>query len=279
MANATVTTQANWIPDIWSNEVKRAMENKKVMAGLVKRFDADVSREGDTIYVPNLANLTAVDKTAGSDLTPSANTEDKNTITINKHKAVYMLLEDIAQIQSKPNLMKEYSAKAGEAIQQAMDTDLCELYSGLTNFVGDCSTAITDANLIKAIRYLDDANAPLDNRQFVVDGGGVADIRAVDKFVTFNNRGTGKALTDATVGEFYGIPVYVSNSIATDTGTIATTHGLLFHKEAFALAVQQKPKVETARKLASVGDELLVTILYGIAEYRDDFAVDFRYSI
>ena len=47
----TTTTQAVFIPEIWSNEVKAAYESKLVLADLVKNMDF-TGRKGDIIHHP-----------------------------------------------------------------------------------------------------------------------------------------------------------------------------------------------------------------------------------
>ena len=74
-AQMTVTTGANFIPEIWSQETQRATESVLQMAKLIKRFDRDVLRKGDTIHIPIVSNLSATAKSANTVLTLSAPTE------------------------------------------------------------------------------------------------------------------------------------------------------------------------------------------------------------
>lgn len=46
----TITTEAVFIPEVWSPEVLRATESALVFAPLVKRYDALVTGKGDTIH-------------------------------------------------------------------------------------------------------------------------------------------------------------------------------------------------------------------------------------
>lgn len=276
--NVTTTTAANWLPTIWSNEVLRATEDNLVMANLVKRYDADVAANGNSLKIPNLANLSTGTKSADTAVTYSVNTEDVNTISLNQHKYAAIRIEDISQLQSKPNVIKEYTAKIGFAVAEDIDTALCNLATGFSQSVGDGSTNITDANMISAIRYLDTANAPLTDRAFVIDAYGIADLRGIDKFTRYDALGTGKAITDAKIGQFYGIPVYVSNNIKNTAGTPGTQEGMLFHKEALALALQMKPSTKTAYDIDYLAQSIVCETVYGVAELRDAFGVNFKYT-
>src|SRR6185369_5013934 len=101
MANITVTTAANFIPEIWSKEVKLAVESNLTMAKLVVRdFEGDISAAGDTVHIQDISNLSVGNKAASTDVTFEAITEGQTNITIDKHKYAAFKLEDIVAVQS-----------------------------------------------------------------------------------------------------------------------------------------------------------------------------------
>src|SRR3990172_4577991 len=137
MANVTVTTAANFIPEIWAKDVKRATEANLVMMPRVNTmFSSDIKTKGDTLHIPDLSNLTAGDKAASTDVTFEAVTEGKTDLSIDKHKYAAFKVEDIVKVQSAYDLMSLYTEKAGFALAKAMDTSLLSLYSGLSQSVG-----------------------------------------------------------------------------------------------------------------------------------------------
>lgn len=276
MANVTTTTGAVFIPEVWSADILRHTRSNLVMANLVKRFDSDVKNGGDVIHVPNLAEVTARDKSSGTDVTYDAATETENTITVNKHKYFGFKLEDIAKVQSRTDLREEYTSAAGYAIAKAIDSDLTGLHSGLSQSVA-AGSAITDANIISAIEKLDVADAPRDNRNFVIHPEAMADLRNLDKFTRYDATGS-KGLQDGRnnglVANVYGVDVYMTNQVAEVAGTPNVLHNLLFHKEAFALALQQAPKTEAEYSVDALGWKVAAHTIYGVAELRDAFAVD-----
>ena len=276
MATVTPTTNAVFIPEVWSANILAATEDNLVLANLVSRWDADVKQAGDVIHIPNLANVTAVTKTPGTPLTAAANTETEDTITVDQWKAVYMVIEDMTKAQSNYDLMKLYTDKIGFALAEAIDTSIAGLYSGLSQSVS-AAAALEDSEVITAVGYLDAANAPRDDRAFVIHSEVMADLRGVDKFITYDNTGSKGVQTGAAnglVANVYGVDVYMSNNIVEAAGTPNILHNLMFHKEAFGLALQKAPSVESDRSLSNVGDELLGQTLYGVAELRDTFGVD-----
>lgn len=289
----TITTGDVFIPEIWSKETQRATEATLVLANLVKRFDSDAADGGDTIHVPKVSNITAYAKAANTQVTLNAPTELKFDLSINRHFEASYLVEDRLSKQAAYRIMEEYSPKAGYAVAAQMDTDLAGLYSSLSQTVGNSTTDITDANVVRAIQYLDDANAPQSERYFVLKPAGLAHIRQIQKFSEYQMLGVtptpivsgGLAQAGGAVrrvgpngflGTMYNLEVYMSTNLTEESGTSDTIHNLIFHKEAFALAVQQKARMQFQYKQEYLGTLATCDALWGYGEYRDTFAVDFR---
>jgi N4-gp56 family major capsid protein len=272
MANITVTTAANMIPEVWSSDVLYYREAKLVLAKLVRRFDAD-AKFGDIIHIPNVAEITARSKSASTAITYDANTEAVTDITINKHKYVGVLIEDIAQIQSKPDLIKIYTQTSGYSLAKAVDTDIAALATGFSQTVGTAGTALTDANLLTAIQYLDDANAPEDDRHLVVKPSVKKNILTLDKFVLFQNVGSSAPVRSGQIGELYGVEIHVTSNISVTDVTVDVTNNMLFHRDAIGLAMQKDISTETQRNIDHLATAVVSSCLYGVAEIRDSFGV------
>ena len=272
---------AVFAPEIWSKKVLPAAEAAKVMAKLVDRYDEESKGKGDVIHIPTISNLTASAKSDQTQVTLQSPSESSVDINLNRHYESSFLVEDRISIQAAYNLLDKYTPKATESVIRQQDSDLTGLYSGLSQSVGDGSTAVTDANLIRAIQYLDDANAPQSDRHFVIKPCGKADLLAIDKFVRYDARGQAAnalPVNTGAFGEIYGVQVWVTTQVITVTGTPNVVHHLLFHREAFALAEQQSARVQTQYKQEYLGTLVTVDALWGYVEQRDTFAVDFRAS-
>lgn len=289
----TITTGDVFLPEIWSRETQRATESVLVLANLVKRFDSELTDGGDLLRVPMVSNLTANSKAANTQVTLNAPTENQFTMNINRHFETSYLVEDRLKAQSKYNLMEQYSSKAGYATAVRIDADLAGLYSGLSQTVGNSTTDITDANIVRAIQYLDDADAPQTERYFVFKPAGLAHIRLIDKFSRFDSLGIAPAVATAGglangssilkrigpngfVGTIYNLECYMSTNLTEESGTSDTVHNLVFHKEAFALGMQMKARTQFQYKQEYLGTLATTDALWGFAEYRDAFGVDFR---
>lgn len=281
----TTTTGAVFIPEVWSPEILRATEAALVTAPLVKRFDSDVSGKGDTIHVPNLSNLTVSDKSANTQVTLQAPTETSVTISIDKHKEASFLIEDILKVQSNYSHMSEYTQKAGYAIAKQVDTDILGLYSDLTTTdVGTYGEDITNNTLLKACETLNLNNVPFEDRALLIYPTQLTAIMKLDRFIKSDYLGEYQKATPVQTGpnsrykwgDIYGIPVYYTTQVTQTAGTPTQTHNILFQKEAFALAMQVSPRVQSDYILEYIGNLVVVDTIYGIKTIRDDFGVEIR---
>lgn len=290
--NITVTTADNFIPELWSPDCRVATESNLVMAKLVNRqFEGLISEYGDTVHVGDISNLSATAKAADTDVTFETITESKFDLVINKHYYAAFKLEDIVKIQSRVDLRSKYGEKVGYALAKQVDSDLLALYSGLSQTVGSGGVDITDANLRTAIQYLDDADAPSGERSLVIKPSQMGVLLGLDHFVLASSVGyqaasspivTGRlqggsfdpSQVKGYFGQAYGVGIYVSTNVATSGTSPVSTHNLLFHRDAFALAMQEEIRTQAAYNIRSLATEVVADVLYGVGEFRDTFAVD-----
>ena len=281
----TITTGTVFIPEVWSPETLRATESALVMAKLVKRYDSEVTQKGDTIHIPNITNFTASSKSANTEVTLQAPTETQTNISINQHYESSFLVEDLLRIQSNYDLMSEYTSKAGYSIAQRVDTDLLGLYSSLTTTdVGSYGTDIGDNAILQSLETLNLNDVPMEDRAMVVDPTQLTAIMRLDRFTKSDYLGEWDQPTPVKTGpksrylwgDIYGVPVYWTNQVATTAGTPTQYHNMVFHKEAFALALQQAPRTQSAYILEYLGNLVVVDIVYGTAVLRATFGVELR---
>lgn len=295
----TTTTSANFIPQLWLNEVRRATEANLIAKKVCKAFPMQ-GKKGDTLHVPDLSNLTTNAKVANTQVTLQSPTETEFQMTISSHEETSFVVEDITAAQSQYNLRAEYTEKAGYAIAQKIDTDILAQYANVTAAVigSDGKTAwsstantntgngtdIADAGIRQMIQTLDDANVPQTDRAFVIPPSQKNVIAGITRFSEYLN--TGREALQATGqlmggkagawGELYGIPVYVTTQCpqvyATD-GTTSYRVGFLIHKDTFVLAQQVAPRVQAQYKQEYLGTLVTVDTLYGAATFRADFGV------
>jgi hypothetical protein len=72
MANVTVTTAANFIPEMWRDAILDYAERKFQLRNQVTDFSSMVSGGGDILNIPKVAEEAAAAKSAGTAVTYSA---------------------------------------------------------------------------------------------------------------------------------------------------------------------------------------------------------------
>lgn len=273
----TGTTHAVYRPNVWAKELLRARESRLVLVPLIKHYDRDIQSFGQTVEIPNLSNLTANAKSANTQVTLQAPTETKLTLTIDQHYESSFLVEDFADIQSMYDMAAEYTEKAGYAIAEKMDkTVATTMTSNFSQTVGAFGTPLSDANILIAIQYLDDAKAPTEGRNFVVTPQGKRELLSIDKYIRYDAVGVGgssNSIMTGQIGEIYGIKVFMSQNLVFVAGSPNQNNHLLFHSEAAAIAVQKNVSTEHQRKTEYLGDLYVASALWGVRVLRADHGV------
>mgnify|MGYP007029117982 CR=1 FL=1 len=143
----TTTTDQHFIPEIWADGIYKYFERKTVFRGLVDDYSALVGSKGygDAINIPEMSLISASDKSAGADVSYDATATTETQLTVNKHKYVAKLFEDLTLIQSEADLVEKYSRMMGEALSRQVDaaiwTELQSLEDSLTLSADDTLTA------------------------------------------------------------------------------------------------------------------------------------------
>jgi len=302
--NITVTTAANYIPELWSMEVIAAYKANNVMRGRVTLFNHN-KKKGDTIHVPNFTRSLAVAKAAGSQVTLSAPTHGVTNISLDKHFEYSKLLEDIVAIQALDSLRQAYTDDAGYALARQVDFNLHVLGTALNGgtldtspgtpdantltydaaVIGsDGSTAwsasgagnganLTDAGIRRILRNMDDDNMPMSDRTIVVPPCQKEVLLGIPRYTEQAFQGSGAPIGTGQIGNIYGVPVFVSTNCGNTTNTSTTTSYracLFFHKSALALAEQMQVRTQTQYKQEYLADLFTADMIYGVAELRDN---------
>ena len=249
----TVTTSANFIPEIWSDEVLARYKQNLVLANLVTKVNFK-GKKGDTLHLPVPARGSASAKAANTQVTLIADTATLVDVLINKHFEYSKLYEDIAEMQALSSMRKFYTDDGGYALAKQVDQDIALMAhyfnSGnatpsLTNvwetavIGGDGSTAfdgsgdgngtaLTDAGLRKAIQSLEDNDIPSNELKLVIPPVEASVLRGISRFTEQAFVGNGNVIKTGMLGNLYGVEVFVSSNVpwlhceGTDDATATT---------------------------------------------------------
>ena len=272
MGNVTVTTAAKFIAEKWTRKIEKPFYKALYFADLVLRRDELVSDSGNKINIPFLSSYDARDKSAGTAVTYDANTETEIELTINKHKYLAFIIEDIVKVQTHYAVAEAYRDAQKEAVTRAMDYDLASLHASAGTNVSGGAT-VDDADMLSIALALDLADVPQSERSGVVGAKVMGDLRNVNKYNTYDNTGkTGTAVRkDNLLANVYNMDIFMSNNVVDD---LTNTHNLFFHKSAISLAVQLKPTYKMEDSVDYIGVKSVLHAIYGVAVERSAAFVD-----
>jgi len=276
------TTADVFIPEIWSGHSIVARESALVYGANVDLSYRDELHFGDIINVGSIGNLAAQTKTKSSNAATvfETVTETNLQITIATWEYSAIGLESIVKTQANRDLLKAYAGKMGYALGLAVDDVLAGLPDDFTNALGTLAVENSYEDILRAIQYLDDANAPQSSRVFIVSPAAASGFLKMDKMVHNDYsklHGDVKAATnleDAYITSFLGIPIYKSVNVE---GSNAAGHdNTLFHREALALVMQTSPKPWHMSDIDYFVEKVALEQLSGAREMRDDHGVFIR---
>jgi len=270
----TTTTDQHFIPEIWMDGIYKYFERKTVFRGLIDDYSAVFGGAGfgDVLHVPEISLISASDKAAGSDVSYDATATTETQLTVNKHKYVAKLFEDVAEIQSQPDLVAKYSRMMGEALARQVDTDIWGELDGLNQSIDlSADNTLTAAIFESALANLGENDVPYMDGEcsMVVNPTLFADILnpaagIAQYFIRNDAVGEGsRGLRSGMVGSLYGIDVYMSNTVSS-SGTDGTVAGAIFHKTACAIAVQNEVRVQSDYSIDALGTKVVSDLLYGV---------------
>jgi len=290
-----ITDAANFIPELWSDDIIAAYKKALVMGALVTKIN-HVGKKGDTIHIPTPTRGTATAKAENTVVNIEANTESVTNVSIDKHYQHSRLIEDIASVQALDSMRRFYTDDSGYALAKQVDDDIMAQFETLNGggSVGDnnwtgawiASTAatlfddattgngadITEAGLARAMQRLDDADVPMDGRKLVIPPVAKKDLIQIDQFVSADFV-SGRPVVSGTIGNIYGCDVVVSSncpSFASDDFSTMYRACLLFHKDAVCFAEQMAIRSQVQYKQEYLADLMTADCIYGVAELRDN---------
>ena len=293
-SHVTVTTAANFIPEVWSDEIVASYKKNLVLANLIKKMSFK-GKKGDTVHIPSPTRGSASAKTAGNQVNLIAATEGEVQVAINQHYEYSRLIEDIVEAQALASLRGFYTEDAGYALARQVDTALVQLgrgarggnsanqayTGGIIGSTGATYTsgtsnaaAIADAGIRKAIQILDDQDVPMDGRSLIVPPTARNSMLGIARFTEQAFKGTGSTLMNGEFGDIYGVKVYVSTNCDTAAGNTSTDRVALMIQRDWAVLVEQiGVRSQTQYKQEYLGTLFTADTLYGAAELRDGSCV------
>jgi hypothetical protein len=298
VANITTTEVGDSLATIIAAEALGRLRSNTILARLVARdWDNEVATHGQTVKIPFRGSLSVNDKAANTVYTLQTPDDSAVSVTLNKHKEVSFVIEDIAKALARPDFLMGYIDDGILALAEQIDGDLAALYSGFSQSIDATAGAgpLDTADFIEARRLLSTAKAPLTQRYAVLHPDAAAELLTVDKFVNRDYRGPAEesALVNGYLGNFAGFTVYEDQNVKVASGE---EKNLFFNRNAMVLVTRPLPAPAAGTGVVTktmdedgVGIRVMISYqhtlgghmvtldcLYGVAELRDNHGVVVR---
>lgn len=219
MAATIDVTQAQYfIPEIWAQSALQILrQNVAAVPRVIRDSDVASFSRGDILHIPYPGTLAASDKSAGNEYTlaqPTGETEVQ--VSLNKHKAVSVVIEDIVRAQASQDVVARYSEAAAIAIAEQVETDLIAELQTATNVSGSYGTDLDAAALRTAWKTMTDQKSPEDGRTLIMATTDAIGILGDATLVQFLQRTRPEAVAEGprALGNLYGFDLFASQFIS-----------------------------------------------------------------
>lgn len=292
MADTIGTSQvSNSIPAVVAAKALGYLKANTVFARLVNRdWDNEVAQYGQTVSIPYGGTLTSHAKSAGTAITLNQPSDNKYTVTLDQHREVSFVIEDIAKAFAKPNWWDIYVAQSMAVLAEYIDAQIAAKYSGFSQTI-NATTGLTVAGILNARRYLNSAKAPMQNRVAVLHEDAEYEMLNLEKVTNSNYvQALGNLAANSMIGRFGGFDFFLDQQVVVSSGQCKN---MFFHRDALVLAtrplalapagwgVYQTTMDEDGLGLRVtmsydpdlLGAKFTVDVLFGVGELRDSFGV------
>lgn len=270
MANVTVTTAANFIPEMWRDAILDYAERKFQIKNQVSDFSSMLSGGGDILHIPKVTEETAAAKSGGSAVTYSANTDGKIDLTVDQHHYEAKRIEDIVKVQESADLFNAYARSMGYALAKKVENylavDVIQAATG-NDVTLAADNTMTTALLRSGLQKLLDAGHDYTDGDTWFYGSPAAymSMLSLGDFAEAQKRGDGaNPLVKGQVVMAYGMPVLASTDWDDDGGT-GDESASIFKREAIYFAQQISPRVQSAYDIDHLATSVVADVLFGAA--------------
>jgi len=291
MANITTSQVSDSTPTLIAAQALGYLKANTVLANLVNRdYENEVAQYGNVVKIPYGGALSVNDKSAGTVVTLQQPDDAVYTLTLNKHKEVSFIVEDLAKAFARPDWFAVYAADAMGVMAEQIDGDIAALYSGFSQTI-DATAGLSEANFRNARRLLNAAKAPLGQRYAVLGEDAEYELLGIEKVTNRDYAETlGQKTADALTGRFAGFDIVLDQKIVNTGGQVKN---MFFQRNAIVMANRPLPVAPAGmgvvqRVMNENGIALRVTMsyshdylgakftldtLYGVAELRDNHGI------
>lgn len=250
------------IETVVSMKIQEVLNANIVMPSTVMDYSDQVGPGMDTLDIPNFGKFTVGTKAENTAADASVNAFSKVSLSLNRHKYIQFLIEDIASLQSKVAVSQAYVAQAAVDLANEMDQYILDtLEAGASASAPDHKIAyvgstIAKADILAARAALNAQNVPMADRYLSISPAEEAALLAIAEFTQVNTSGDNNSFRNGELGRLFGFIVLLNTK-----GEDAKS--MFWHKTGLAFARQLAPRVKTFDDVPNLAMRYSIDHIYG----------------
>jgi N4-gp56 family major capsid protein len=217
-----------------------------------------------SVSVPRGLNLSATSKSEDTATLGSHFTYGVDTIDL-AQKYVRVNIDDIARIQSKPDIQLDLVSRMGVALADDLDSVIyaqLKLASStspthIVKYEDTSNNDIEVKDIVEAQKLLNIQKVPQSDRYMLINPLQMSYVMNIDTFVEAHRLGSDQAIKEGVLGKLFGFYVVLNNVSSSDNYT------LFYHKSACGFAIQDGVKFEQERNLDHLANVLVASYIVG----------------
>ena len=268
MANVTITTAANFIPELWAAAILDYAERKFSLKEKVTDLSDMLVNGGDTLHIPRVDEETAATKSADTAVTYGANTDGKTDLSVDQHFYEAKRIEDIVRVQESADLFNRYAQAMGYALAKKVENYLAVtiIQSATANDVAlAADNTPTSAEIRSGLQKLLDTGIDYTGGDTFLycSPACYMSILGLQEFYDASRRGDGQnPNVSGTLGHIYGVPTFSSTDWG-DTGATGEETASFFTRDSVLFAMQITPRVQSAYDIDHLATSVVADVLFG----------------
>lgn len=202
----------NVIPKLYSTKILRTLENN-LIAKKICPMDpgAPITKMGDTVYFPALADPTVANYTGS--VSYEEVDDAKVALLIDQAKYFAFQVDDIDQAQANIDIKGSQAERAAYKLRDTMDAFILGKYSEAGTALTE--SGVTSATILSSIariaRVLDEKNVPENERWLVINP--IVKERMILAGIKFQIENGGAGDSGLSFADYLNMKVYVSNNL------------------------------------------------------------------
>ena len=267
----------NFIPQVWSAYVLRALQSAHVFAAVANRkYEGEIRESGDTVRINQVGDVTISTYTKNStSISPETLTDAQSILRIDQCKYFAFEVDDVDRAQTKGGILEEGLNRAVYGLRDTADAYLAGLYCdcGLSHpdYTNSSPIDMTSENIeeafLESAEVMSDADVPETGRFAIIPPWVTTKFQLAGIANLSDNVDVWK---NGLVGRFGGFDLIQSTNVSKNSSSWDKTRIIMgLRNESFTYA-EQIVKTEAYRPESAFSDAIKGLHLYGGKIVRPD---------